>query len=91
MVLDTSKFIGWLKQPSTIKMLGAASGFLGFAYTQADLEKWTAGIVAFSMFINGFYDNIPRAKSLTVEKLCGYLKKLTPEERAELMKLYKGN
>ena len=89
MVIDLRRIIYWLKQPSTIKAIGGIAGFLGFAYTQADLEKWTAAVVGFSVLVNGVYDNIPRAKALTLDELCCQLKKLTPEKRTELMTIYK--
>jgi len=53
------------------------------------LEKWTAAAVGFSIIINGFYDNIPRAKKHSIEELSTYLTTLTPAQRVELMSLYK--
>jgi sulfite exporter TauE/SafE len=86
MVLDTSKFGDWLKQPSTIKAIGAALAGLGFVYTQVDLEKWTAAAVGFSMIVNGLYDNIPRAKPLDLKTLG---ETLTREDLADIITFYK--
>lgn len=90
MVCDTSKIVEWLKQPSTIKFVGGLLSAFGFVYTQADLEKWTAAAVGFSLLINGLYDNNPRRPpEESIDSLSDKLVCMTPEQRVELMKLYK--
>ena len=53
----------WLAQPGTIKSLGGLAAAAGYVISGADLEKWTAGAVAFAMLVNGLYDNNPRGPS----------------------------
>lgn len=77
----------WLKQPGTIKFLGGIAATLGFAYTQADLDKWIGATVAFSMLVNGLYDNNGR-RPITPAELN---KSLTTAEIAELVRLRKAD
>jgi hypothetical protein len=89
MTIDTQTIVNWLKQPSTIKAIGGIAAGLGFAWTQADLEKWTAAAVGFSILINGLYDQNPRKsapKDNTIEDLDATI---TTEQLIELVRLRK--
>lgn len=77
----------WLKQPSTIKMLGSAAGLLGVYFDPTKFQEIILGIMAFIAIVNGFYDNTSRKPKIPTPDELNVI--LSSEAIVELVRLRK--